>query len=79
VWGGGDITEACRRIQARVLIVSFDSDSLCPPESSRDLALALIKSGKKVTYANLSSRYGHDSFLLEPETLANLVNGFLSN
>ena len=79
VWGGGEITEACRRIQARVLVLSFDSDWLCPPESGRDLALALIKSGKKVTYANLSSRFGHDSFLLEPETVANIVNGFLSN
>lgn len=79
VWGGGDVTEACRRIQARVLVVSFDSDWLCPPESGRDLALALIKSGKKVTYANLSSRFGHDSFLLEPETVASIVNGFLSN
>jgi homoserine O-acetyltransferase len=79
VWGGGDITEACRRIQARALVVSFDSDWLCPPESGRDLALALIKSGKKVTYANLSSRFGHDSFLLEPQTVASIVNGFLSN
>lgn len=79
VWGGGDITEACRRIQARVLVLSFDSDWLCPPESGRALALALIKSGKKVTYANLSSRFGHDSFLLEPETVATIVNGFLSN
>jgi homoserine O-acetyltransferase len=79
VWGGGDITEACRRIQARVLVLSFDSDWLCPPESGRALALALIKSGKKVSYANLSSRFGHDSFLLEPETVATIVNGFLSN
>ena len=79
VWGGGNITEACRRMQARVLIVSFDSDWLCPPESGRALALALIKSGKRVAYANLPSRFGHDSFLLEPETVATIVNGFLSN
>ena len=78
VWGGGDVTETCRRIQARVLIASFDSDWLCPPESCRELALALIKSGKKVTYANLSSRHGHDSFLLEPETVSSIVDGFLS-
>jgi homoserine O-acetyltransferase len=79
VWGSGDINEACRRIQARVLVVSFDSDWLCPPESGRDLALALIKSGKKVTYANVSARFGHDSFLLQPESVTAIVNGFLSN
>ena len=66
-------------MQARVLIVSFDSDWLCPPESGRALALALIKSGKRVAYANLPSRFGHDSFLLEPETVASIVSGFLSN
>jgi homoserine O-acetyltransferase len=73
------LTQACRRIQSRVLVVSFDSDWLCPPDSGRDLALALIESGKKVTYANLSARFGHDSFLLEPESVTAIVSGLLSN
>jgi homoserine O-acetyltransferase len=79
VWGDGELTKACQRIQSRVLVVSFDSDWLCPPDSGRDLALALIESGKKVTYANVSARFGHDSFLLEPESVTALVNGFLSH
>jgi homoserine O-acetyltransferase len=79
VWGDGELTKACRRIQSRVLVVSFDSDWLCPPDSGRDLALALIESGKKVTYANVSARFGHDSFLLQPESVTAIVNGFLSN
>jgi homoserine O-acetyltransferase len=78
VWGGGDVTEACRRIQARVLILSFDSDWLCPPESCRELALALIKSGKKITYANVPSHDGHDSFLFRSEMTERIVDGFLS-
>ena len=79
VWGDGELTKACQRIQSRVLVVSFDSDWLCPPDSGRDLALALIESGKKVTYANVSARFGHDSFLLQPESVTAIVNGFLSN
>jgi homoserine O-acetyltransferase len=79
VWGAGDITEACRRIKARMLILSFDSDSLCPPESCRDLALALIKSGKNVAYANVPLPYGHDSFLVESEIVQHMVNGFSSH
>jgi homoserine O-acetyltransferase len=79
VWGYGDITKACQRIQSRVLVVSFNSDWLCPPDSGRDLALALIESGKKVTYANVSARFGHDSFLIQPESVTAIVNGFLSH
>jgi len=78
VWGGGDVTEACRRMQARVLVLSFDSDWLCPPESGRELALALIKSGKKITYASVPSRDGHDSFLFRSEMTERIVDGFLT-
>jgi len=78
VWGGGDVTEACRRMKARMLILSFASDWLCPPESCRALALALIKSGGKVTYANVPSQDGHDSFLFASEMTERMVSGFLS-
>lgn len=79
VWGDGDLTEACRRIKARVLVVSFDSDWLYPPEACRELALALVKTGKQASYASVSSPYGHDSFLVESRTVGRLVNSFLSH
>jgi len=79
VWGSGDLTEACRRIKARVLIVSFDSDWLYPPAACRELALALVKTGKQASYARVSSPYGHDSFLVESRTVGRLVNSFLSH
>jgi homoserine O-acetyltransferase len=79
VWGGGDLTEACRRIKAHVLIVSFDSDWLYPPEACRELALALIKNGKQATYASVSSPYGHDAFLVESQTVGRLLSSFLSH
>jgi len=78
-WGGGNLVEACRRVRARALVVSFDSDWLYPPEDCRVLALALAKTGVPVTYADVPSRFGHDSFLVETQKVGRLLRGFLSH
>jgi len=78
-WGGGNLVEACRRVRARALVVSFASDWLYPPEDCRDLALALAKTGVRVTYADVPSRFGHDSFLVETQKVGRLLRGFLSH
>ena len=78
-WGGGNLVEACRRVRARVLVVSFDSDWLYPPGDCKDLALALAKTGVRVTYADVPSRFGHDSFLVETQKVGRLLRGFLSH
>jgi len=76
-WGDGDIDQACRRIESRVLLVSFSSDWLYPPEQTKELAIAMSRCRKHVSYANIQSSYGHDAFLLEVEKLSQLVRGFL--
>lgn len=78
-WGGGDLVQACSRIQARTLIVSFDSDWLYPPEGCKELALALTKAEKPVTHVNVKSRFGHDSFLVETEKVGRLLRSFLAH
>jgi homoserine O-acetyltransferase len=78
-WGGGSLTEACRRIRAKMLIVSFDSDWLYPPEVCQELALALTHANRPVTYANVPSHYGHDSFLVETEKVGRLLRGLLAH
>jgi homoserine O-acetyltransferase/O-succinyltransferase len=78
-WGGGSLVEACRRLRARALVVSFDSDWLYPPGDCRDLAWAMAKTGARVTYADVPSRFGHDSFLVETQKVGRLLRGFLSH
>ena len=78
-WGGGNLVEACRRVKARALVVSFDSDWLYPPDDCKDLALALAKTGVRVTYADVPSRFGHDSFLVETQKVGRLLRGFLAH
>ena len=76
-WGGGDLVEACARIRSNVMVVSFSSDWLYPPSECKQLALALCRNGKSVTYVNVESRYGHDAFLVETEPVGHLMKHFL--
>jgi homoserine O-acetyltransferase len=77
-WGGGSLEEAASRVSSRVMAVSFDSDWLYPPEGMKEFAQALARNGKPVTYINVPSRYGHDAFLVETETVSRLLRDFLS-
>jgi homoserine O-acetyltransferase/O-succinyltransferase len=71
------LEEAFAPVEAETLVVGFTSDWLFPPEQNRSLALALLRAGKRASYAELSTDLGHDSFLLESEELYALVRAFL--
>jgi homoserine O-acetyltransferase/O-succinyltransferase len=73
----GSLEIAFGGVEAESLIVGFTSDWLFPPEQNRQLALALLRAGKRASYAELATDLGHDSFLLESEELYTLVRGFL--
>ncbi|MGA2015421.1 MAG: homoserine O-acetyltransferase [Opitutaceae bacterium] len=73
----GSLEQAFAPVQAESLVVGFASDWLFPPEQNRAIALALLRAGKRASYAELATDLGHDSFLLESEELYALVRGFL--
>lgn len=73
----GSLEAAFAPVEGETLVVGFTSDWLFPPEQNRSLALALLRAGKRASYAELSTDLGHDSFLLESEELYLLVRGFL--
>lgn len=60
------------------LVVSFTSDWLYPTYHSKDMVSALLAAGADVTYCDLKSTWGHDAFLLEVDTMTNLIGHFLS-
>ncbi|MDF3056698.1 MAG: metX [Rariglobus sp.] len=74
----GSLEKAFAEVQAATLVVGFTSDWLFPPDQNRAIALALLRAGKRVSYAELSTDLGHDSFLLESPQLYDLVRGFLN-
>ena len=64
-------------VEGETLVVGFTSDWLFPPEQNRVLTLALLRAGRRASYAELATDLGHDSFLLESEDLYALVRSFL--
>ena len=75
----GPAAEALRRVDARFLVISFASDWLYPPSQSRELVRLLKRANVAVTYINLETPYGHDSFLIENPPFANIVRHYLEN
>ena len=75
--GYASMDEALGRIQARVLIASYSSDWLFPPEQSAKLARTMLRNGVDATYVEIDSDYGHDAFLLELDKLSKLTRDFL--
>ncbi len=77
-WGDGDLTRACQRIQSEMMVVSFSSDWLYPPNECRELSHAIAGAGRPVTYVEVQSGYGHDAFLVETQQVSRLLHSFLS-
>ncbi len=73
----GSLEAAFSLLNAEMLVVGFTSDWLFPPEQNRSLTLAVLRAGKRSSYAELSTDLGHDSFLLESDELYALVRAFL--
>jgi homoserine O-acetyltransferase len=73
----GTLKKAFSNVKSRFLIISFASDWLYPPAQSEAVVNALVANGRDVSYCNIASPYGHDAFLLEPDTLSAFISGFL--
>jgi homoserine O-acetyltransferase len=78
-WGQGDLAVTAAHIKADTMVVSFSSDWLFPPELCRELVSDMCQARRPVSYVNVPSRYGHDAFLVETETVRRLITSFLKN
>lgn len=72
-----DLESALQRVHAKMLIVALSSDWLFPPSRSLELANALIRCRKQVSYCTLHAPHGHDAFLVDIEHLSDVVRAFL--
>ena len=73
----GKLENVLQKAKASFLVVSFSSDWLFPPYQSMEIVKALLKCDREVTYCEIESDYGHDAFLLEDNTLGDIVRNFL--
>ncbi len=59
-----NLTAAVASSQARFLVISFSSDWRFSPARSREIVRALLEADKDVSYVEIQSTQGHDSFLM---------------
>ena len=74
----GSLEEAFKKVQARYLILSFTSDWLYPTSQSLELLHILQANKKAVTFRELNTWYGHDSFLLPNPEMMRIIADFLA-
>ena len=73
--GRGGVRKALSSITARSLVVNITSDVLFPPKIGRSVAACI----KNSSYAELSSLFGHDGFLVESKTLNHILEPFFES
>ncbi|MCA1959450.1 MAG: homoserine O-acetyltransferase [Desulfomonile sp.] len=75
----GELSEAFKGVQAKILVISFSSDWLYPTSMSMAIVRALLKVHKDVSFIELDLPYGHDSFLVNAgiPSMTRIVRGFL--
>lgn len=75
----GNLSAAFRTAKADFMIVSFTSDWRFSPERSREIVKALLDNELNVSYAEITSSHGHDSFLMETPHYHQLVRAYMEN
>jgi len=75
----GNLSAAFARAQADFLVLSFTSDWRFSPERSRDIVKALLDNKLNVSYAEIPSSYGHDSFLMQDDYYHQLIRAYMNN
>ena len=75
----GSLVEAFKTIKAQVMVISFTSDWRFSPERSREISDALLEAEKNVSYLEIESTHGHDSFLFAEDRYVRAIKAFLGN
>jgi len=76
--GYPNLKKSFKRLEInKALITSFTSDWLFPSYQSKELVGAMRENDIDVTYEEIQSDYGHDSFLLEYKKLTPLIKTHL--
>ena len=78
-YGNGDLKEVFKKIRSKLLFISFTSDWLFPPSESLEMVSAALAAGKNVSYINIESINGHDSFLIDTKIESETMKAFLNS
>jgi homoserine O-acetyltransferase len=76
---GDDLAAALARARAGFLVISFSTDWRFSPARSREIVNALVKNKQPVSYAEIASQHGHDSFLMDDRHYHAVVAAYMAN
>ncbi len=74
---GENLGAAFQAADSRVCVVSFTSDWLFPTSENRDVVRALNAVAANVSFVEIESDKGHDSFLLDMPEMFDVMTGFI--
>ena len=75
----GKLEKALAAIEAKLLIIGFDSDWLYPPSRGKEIQMAAMKNNIASSYICLEGAQGHDSFLFATEKYTKIIKTFLES
>jgi homoserine O-acetyltransferase len=73
----GDLNRAFAPARAKFLVVSFTTDWRFSPGRSREIVHALLHNKRDVSYAEIDSQHGHDSFLMDDAQYFAVMRNYL--
>lgn len=75
---GGTLPNAFANTKTRFCVMSFTSDWLFPTSESRSVVKALNAAAANVSFVEIESDRGHDSFLLDVPEMFETIQGFMT-
>ena len=73
----GNLDKAFAAARADFLVLSFTTDWRFSPERSRSIVNALLHNHRNVSYSEISSAHGHDSFLMQHDHYHEVMRAYL--
>ena len=75
----GSLIDGFKDVEAKIEVISVDSDWLYPTEQSTEIVTALNANDVETSFSEIKSNYGHDAFLLEKGQLNHILSKFLAD
>ena len=75
----GSLIEAFKDTKSKVLCISFTSDWLYPTSENKKIVKTFNALGIDVSFLEIETENGHDSFLLEEPEFFDALNGFINS
>lgn len=75
----GNLSKAFDGSKIKYCIISFSTDWLYPTSESKKIVIALNSIGAEVSFVEIVSNNGHDSFLVDEAAFFNTLKGFIDS